>query len=55
MENFIAFINDSLKEFEGLELDQDQKHILASRLDSICALLSITLYNLKTPKQNEKS
>lgn len=55
MEKFIEYIQESIKTIENMELTTDQqKHVVASRLDSICALLTITLYNLKQ-SENEKS
>lgn len=62
LEKFIGYIQDSLKLIEDeyisnndlLPFGNDRKlSLIASRLDSMCALLSITLYNLKT-EQNEK-
>jgi hypothetical protein len=50
MEKFIEYIQESIKTIENEELQDHQKALIASRLDSICALLSITLYNLKTEK-----
>lgn len=54
MENFINYIQDSIKTIENMEISEKHKHLVVSRLDSICALLSITLYNLNE-KENEKS
>jgi hypothetical protein len=54
MEKFIEYIQESIKTIENEDLKDYQKAMVASRLDSICALLSITLYNLKN-EQNEKS
>lgn len=54
MENFIEFIQESIKTIENMELDDKQKNIVASRLDSICGLLQITMFHLKQ-NENEKS
>lgn len=54
MEKFIEYIQESIKTIENKELNDQQKSLIASRLDSISALLSITLYNLKQ-HENEKS
>lgn len=54
MEKFIEFIQESIKTIENMEIDDQQKSLVASRLDSICAILQITMYHLKQ-NQNEKS
>lgn len=54
MENFINYIQDSIKTIENMELTHIQKSLAVSRLDSICAILSITIYNLNE-KKDEKS
>lgn len=54
MEKFIEFIQESIKTIENEELNDSQKGMVASRLDSICGLLQITLYNLNQLK-DEKS
>lgn len=54
MENFISFIQDSIKAIENMEIEDKQKSLLASRLDSICAILQITIIQLKQ-NENEKS
>jgi len=51
---FNDYIQESIKTIENMDLDDKQKSVFASRLDSVCALLSITLYNLKQ-HENEKS
>ncbi|MFM1841242.1 MAG: hypothetical protein RIR47_1291 [Bacteroidota bacterium] len=51
---FNDYIQDSIKTIENMDLDDQQRSVFASRLDSICALLSITIYNLKQ-NENEKS
>jgi len=54
MEKFIEFIQESIKTIEDKDLTQIEAQMVASRLDSVCALLSITIYNLKQT-QNEES
>ena len=54
MEIFIEFIQESIKTIENEELTDSQKSLIASRLDSICALLQITLYHIKK-HEDEKS
>ena len=54
MEKFIEFILESIKTIENKELDDQQKNLVASRLDSICGLLQITMFHLNQEK-NEKS
>ena len=54
MEKFIEFIQESIKTIENMELKDEQKSLVASRLDSICGLLQITLFHLKQ-NENEKS
>jgi DNA-binding Xre family transcriptional regulator len=54
MEKFIEFIQESIKTIENMEMSDQDKAIVASRLDSICSLLQITLFHLKQ-NQNEKS
>ncbi len=54
MEKFIEFIQESIKTIENMELDDQQKSLVASRLDSICALLQISMFHLKQ-KDDEKS
>lgn len=54
MEKFIEFIQESIKTIDNMEIDDQQKSLVASRLDSICAILQITMYHLKQ-NQNEKS
>jgi len=54
MEKFIKFIQESIKTIENMEIEDQQKSLVASRLDSICAILQITIYHLKQ-NQNEKS
>lgn len=54
MEKFIEFIQESIKTIENRELDDAQKSLVASRLDSICGLLQITLFHLNQT-ENEKS
>jgi hypothetical protein len=51
---FNDYIQESINTIENMELDDHQRSLFASRLDSVCALLSITLYNLKQ-SENEKS
>ena len=46
MEKFIEFIQESIKTIENKELDDQQKSLVASRLDSICSLLQITMLHL---------
>lgn len=53
MEQFLEYIQESIKTIENMEMNKEQRVLIASRLDSICALLNITLYNLKQSKQNE--
>jgi len=54
MEQFIEYIQQSIKTIENSEYDKEQTVMVASRLDTICAILSITLYNLKQ-HEDEKS
>ena len=54
MEKFIEFIQESIKTIENMEIDENQKNLVASRMDSICGLLQITLFHLNQ-NQNEKS
>jgi len=54
MEKFIEFIQESIKTIENMELKDEQKSLVASRLDSICGLLQITMFHLKQ-NENEKS
>lgn len=54
MEKFIEFIQESIKTIENMELQEDKKSLVASRLDSICGLLQITMFHLKQ-NENEKS
>lgn len=54
MEKFIEFIQESIKTIENMELDEQQKQLVASRLDSICGLLQISMFHLKQ-SENEKS
>lgn len=54
MEKFIEFIQESIKTIENMELVEDKKSLVASRLDSICSLLQITLFHLKN-HEDEKS
>ncbi len=54
MEKFIEFIQESIKTIENMEIKDDQKPVIASRLDSICALLQITMFHIKQ-SENEKS
>ncbi len=54
MEKFIEFIQESIKTIENMELEDQQKSLVASRLDSICGLLQITMFHLKQ-NENEKS
>jgi|LakMenEpi03Aug12_release.lakeMendotaPanAssembly.Ray.scaffolds.fasta_scaffold1826098_2 hypothetical protein len=54
MEKFIEFIQESIKTIENMELNDQDKSLVASRLDSICGLLQITMFHLKT-QQDEKS
>jgi len=54
MEKFIEFIQESIKTIENEDYTSEQNSLIASRLDSICAILSITLYHLKQ-NENEKS
>ncbi len=54
MEKFIEFIQESIKTIENMELEDQQRSLVASRLDSICGLLQITMFHLKQ-NENEKS
>jgi hypothetical protein len=54
MEKFIEFIQEYIKTIENMELEEQQKSLVASRLDSICSLLQITMFHLKN-NENEKS
>lgn len=54
MEKFIEFIQESIKTIENAEYSDQQKNLVASRLDSICGLLQITMFHLKQ-NENEKS
>ena len=54
MEKFIEFIQESIKTIENGEYTDSQKSLVASRLDSICGLLQITMFHLKQ-NENEKS
>jgi len=54
MEKFIEYIQESIKTIENMELEPEKKSLVASRLDSICGLLQITMFHLKQ-NQNEKS
>lgn len=54
MEKFIEFIQESIKTLENVELKDEQKSLVASRLDSICAILQITMFHLKQ-NENENS
>ena len=54
MEKFIEFIQESIKTIENMELTDQNKTLVASRLDSICSLLQITLFHLNN-SQDEKS
>jgi hypothetical protein len=54
MEKFIEYIQESIKTIEDMELQDQQKSLVASRLDSICGLLQITMFHLKQ-NTDEKS
>jgi hypothetical protein len=54
MEKFIEFIQESIKTIENQDLSDSNKALVASRLDTMCALLQITLYHIKQ-SENEKS
>ncbi len=55
MEKFIEYIQESIKTIENMELTEGpSKSLTASRLDSICALLQLTIIQLNN-LQNEKS
>lgn len=55
MEKFIEYIQESIKTIENMELtDHQAKSLTASRLDSVCALLQLTIIHLNN-LQNEKS
>lgn len=55
MEKFIDYIQESIKTIENMDLTEGQAMSLtASRLDSICALLQLTIIQLNN-LQNEKS
>jgi hypothetical protein len=55
MEKFIEFIQESIKTIENMDLNDQQKSLVASRLDSICALLQITMFHLKQEKNENES
>ena len=46
MEKFTEFIQESIKTIENMEINEQQKQLVASRLDSICSLLQITMFHL---------
>lgn len=54
MDKFIEYIQESIKTIENQDFKDEQKSLIASRLDSICAILQITLFHLNQQK-NEKS
>jgi len=54
MENFLEYIQESIKTIDNMELDDEQKNLVVSRLDSICGLFQITMYHLNKI-ENEKS
>ncbi len=55
MEKFIDYIQDSIKTIENMELTKGHSNsLVASRLDSICALLQLTIIQLNN-LQDEKS
>jgi len=51
MEKFIEYIQESIKTIENMDLDDQKKSLVASRFDSICGLLQITMFHLKKTRK----